>query len=732
MDSAVKHWGFTMKELEDGTMWLLNQIEQDISNDFNIYMAITSRRFGAGKCLDEDTEIVDPLTGFLCTIKDFHKKHALFAYSLRLRPTCGIVASEVSNSVHSGMKSCFKLTTNTGRSITASVDHKFLTAEGWQCLSDLTVGQTIALPARIPFPHIQIPMNDAEIVIIAVLMAEGNLTNYNAVRFDSEEPKILQTMAIAVAKLGTELVHYDCDKPTTYHVRSGVRRETNTVKVMLEKHGLFGVLSKNKIIPEAIFRLPKEQLAKFIAYFWQCDGYIDRSNPAIVLASKKLVCQLQHLLLRFGIQSRVAYKASKCNGKVFDAWRLTVYAHSINNFLSEIPIWGYKRNVLERLAKRTRNPNVGYPTVSKNFVDTLKLRAIASGASINELTNEIGWKHSSNLGYSHLLTTSKQPTLSLLVLNGICNIARKSDLDDLRWLASPEIFWDKIVSIESIGERDTYDLSVPLGSSFVANDVIVHNSDSAITLAWMYDKFFHDANIPVRERLDICYGETQADFARTVERRKRHFFFVWEESQDQLHSTQWMELDPELRKFITSQRGNGVNIIWPTPKFDRLWFTLKDSISLLLHLKLRCKFHCHGMIFVPSDNPLGDDWEVKKTFTFPKPTDPDLIAILEEYHKKDKQDYMDARSDDFVVKSLYGGRGKERAVEFAKWYLKNPSMTKQGEVKAPTKILVKIWCNETRQAYSDSEMEEIYGYAKRWIETGEIEDVIKEAKGKAK
>ena len=48
--------------------------------------------------------------------------------------------------------------------------------------------------------------------------------------------------------------------------------------------------------------------------------------------------------------------------------------------------------------------------------------------------------------------------------------------DDLRWLASEDLYWDEIISIESVGVDDVYDLSVPDGHNFILEDFVVHNS----------------------------------------------------------------------------------------------------------------------------------------------------------------------------------------------------------------------------------------------------------------
>jgi replicative DNA helicase len=46
-----------------------------------------------------------------------------------------------------------------------------------------------------------------------------------------------------------------------------------------------------------------------------------------------------------------------------------------------------------------------------------------------------------------------------------------------------DVWWDEVASIDPIGERETFDLTVPDHHNFVADDVIVHNSTLATNIA---------------------------------------------------------------------------------------------------------------------------------------------------------------------------------------------------------------------------------------------------------
>jgi replicative DNA helicase len=54
---------------------------------------------------------------------------------------------------------------------------------------------------------------------------------------------------------------------------------------------------------------------------------------------------------------------------------------------------------------------------------------------------------------------------------------------ELQRLASSDIYWDEIVAIEPVGPKQVYDLTVPDGANFVAQDVCVHNTALALNIA---------------------------------------------------------------------------------------------------------------------------------------------------------------------------------------------------------------------------------------------------------
>lgn len=79
----------------------------------------------------------------------------------------------------------------------------------------------------------------------------------------------------------------------------------------------------------------------------------------------------------------------------------------------------------------------------------------------------------------------------------IGRLAQYFQSDELKCLAESDLYWDRIVAIERVGLRETYDLSIEGDHNFVANDLVVHNSHAAsfalLAYASAYLKVHHPA-----------------------------------------------------------------------------------------------------------------------------------------------------------------------------------------------------------------------------------------------
>jgi replicative DNA helicase len=435
-------------------------------------------RMGIGKCVKADTLCTDPVTGIPHTIEQVFQNDRVASIPSWSKEQ-GIHSAPISAKVDTGVKQCFRVTFASGRIIEATPEHPLLTVEGWKKLEEFKVGMTAALPAKMNHPSAPVDLPSETVFLLALLLAEGSYTG-NHVGFSSTDRDIIQRATEAAAAFDTEVKfrgNVDYDFVTTL-------QGTNKVRRLLQALGIDDTLAKAKTIPDEIYRLPAQSLADFLSVFWMCDGYVDDGGPGITLASERMVRQIQSLLLRFGIQSSVDYKQSTSEGKVFDAWRLRVYASSWEAFAGAIALWGLKAERLEQLLQKERNPNVGFPRVSASFVD--RLREVAAtksgrwkGGGLKEVGTKLG--RASPFMFRNLFGQNGNNTLILRPFQAFCEVFGVED--EFSWIWDSDIWWDTVEKIEDIGPQKIYDLTIDSTSCFVANDIIVHNTWSAILLA---------------------------------------------------------------------------------------------------------------------------------------------------------------------------------------------------------------------------------------------------------
>jgi len=88
------------------------------------------------------------------------------------------------------------------------------------------------------------------------------------------------------------------------------------------------------------------------------------------------------------------------------------------------------------------------------------------------------------------------------------DVARAQDkLKLLESVATSDIYWDEVVSVELIEPEDgwVYDLSIPETHNFVANNILVHNSNVADVLRWVLGEQSF-SNLRAKRTADLVYN----------------------------------------------------------------------------------------------------------------------------------------------------------------------------------------------------------------------------------
>jgi replicative DNA helicase len=282
------------------------------------------------------------------------------------------------------------------------------------------------------------------------------------------------------------------------------KNEKNALTRWLDTLGLWGKGSHSKFIPAVVFRLPRAQLALFLNRLFATDGWatvLAGGNTQIGYASvsERLARQVQHLLLRFGILAALRKRSVKYREGRREAWQLDVtHQESLQIFLAEIGIFG----------KEAACARLGQALASKRQKVNRDLLPVGVWDQLDKARGEVSWAEvgrRAGLGdRASLHVRRRSPSRRHLA-----RLADAVDADELRKLANSDVYWDKIVSIEPVGDRQVYDLTIPTTHNFVADDVCVHNTAFALNFV---------RNIVVDEKLPVFFVSLEQSRIELAER----------------------------------------------------------------------------------------------------------------------------------------------------------------------------------------------------------------------
>ena len=279
-------------------------------------------------CLTADTRILRADTGAETTLGELYALRATDVPVWALNDRLQYVRRHLTHVFPTGVKQTFRLRLASGKEVTATANHPFLTYEGWTPLGELEVGSRLAVPRHVPGPEQtagvgDVPAwDDREVVMLAHLLGDGSFVKRQPIRYASIDEANLSVVSEAASRFGITPIRdeYAAARVTTlrlpapYHLTHGKR---NPIASWLDDMGLFGARSHEKFVPTAIFSLPKEQIALFIRHIWATDGSVTvnkngRSGRVYYAStSRRLIDDLSRLLLRFGISTRVHTATAK-------------------------------------------------------------------------------------------------------------------------------------------------------------------------------------------------------------------------------------------------------------------------------------------------------------------------------------------------------------------------------------------------------------------------------------
>ena len=396
--------------------------------------------------------------------------------------------AEVSSKIASGVKDCVKITTESGFSLTATLEHRIrvVNAAGeyvWKRIKE------ISKEDHIPISPKHLPGQEIEFVGI-----DRNCLHRNAIWLKT--PSLL---TVRFAELFGYYVGDGSISSNTGNVSYVVCQQDPEVSDMLRglMQDFFGKTPHDYWYRGVIdSRISSKPLAKwFESYGYskkQLPGWLDTAKPECVAGflrglfesdgsvhvklhggklpngqrisvagkSKELILGVKQCLLRLGMHSSLNYLRKA------DAWSTSIRAVDVKKFESLIGFLSIRKTKL----LKDYAAKIGYGSQKKFGWPNLQ------GKVINADLHGDAYRLSNN-------TRARGSRITLDIANRLYpllnpkNSAQEKELSEiLTVFLNGGIRVEKVKTIETVGQRETFDLEVPTTNSFLANGFVSHNS----------------------------------------------------------------------------------------------------------------------------------------------------------------------------------------------------------------------------------------------------------------
>jgi len=465
---------------------------------------------GSGKCLDGNTKIIRE-DGKITTIKSFYEENVSLDRD-RMK-----IFSINENGLNftsqprrfwrrKAPKKMFKIITYTGNELIVTKEHPLFTTKDGVIFAkeakDYGTEEYIATPSKIEAEgSLQIVSKDTkktkannkvkydikDIFDDDFARLFGYLTGDGYVRFRKT------TGLISFTNNSQELLDDFArliKKVFNLEVSKRKKQNSNSYEYYISSIDLVRILSRiepnivkksgDMCIPEMVSKSPNYIIKEFLKSLFDCEGYVNNQKRVIEFSSKskELIYDIKYILLRFGILSQISsgmkYASNTKNRIRRRYYRLRISGEELINFYKEIGFVTVNKNKkLERWVKENKNYNTDLNVVP-NLKDLLKI--LRKKYDLSQFDFDI-----KRTTYQHYEKGDRFPSYEKLqkIYDKYLKLNRCDPLIEiLRQISRADIFWDKIKKIVTVENEDSYvyDLEIDNVHNFVANGVMVHNS----------------------------------------------------------------------------------------------------------------------------------------------------------------------------------------------------------------------------------------------------------------
>ncbi len=391
----------------------------------------------------------------------------------------------ITNFVDSGIKPTLYIGTEEGYNIQGTYHHPIAILNNkceleWKKLEDIQVGDITVLQMEKTYdnPITRHPGAYDIWYAIGLLLGDGYLSRNNEISITTNDDQI----EYSFTNIFKHYFNYEVKK---YYDKRRVGLRTlgvfsKDIKTNLrQKFGNIYHLACNKELSPEILAGNRGELGSLLQGLFDTDGYVSGANVEICLCSRKLIEQIQIIMLRFGVFS--SYSTKEVDGSIY--YRLHISGEDMRRFENNI---GFrltrKKEQLRSIACKKSNPNRTIP-----YAQYL----------VTKIYNEVKAKRPDNYDpkTSHFYDTAggfvrliRYCSKSKAVLRGLtetaayrlisaCELAgiESEALEQLKFLVD-NFGFSKVAEVVDGGEQHVYDYFIEGSHNFIANGFVNHNT----------------------------------------------------------------------------------------------------------------------------------------------------------------------------------------------------------------------------------------------------------------
>lgn len=364
---------------------------------------------------------------------------------------------------------------------------------------------------------------------LGYIISEGRNTDSHQVWFVNNDKNILSDFSsVSKSCFGTVANEFNYKANAT----DSIIFSQSLCKFIERMFGIgIGEKSAMKKVPEQLFSADKNIASEFLSALFEGDAHIHidskKKSSAYIeyaTASKRLAEDVSILLLRFGVVSIIKEKlkyATNTENKIKRKY-YSVYIYGLTNLkkiADALNFVGEKKATLEKMKKIDckSNPNIDLiPNINTEIRKLAKLAKI----NVKKLKKVCPKLDAYCYNQCEISREGLTEVMKLIEAKGKLGKEAKNIIENMKKLASSDIFWDEIVNINKIEPEEwVYDLSIEENHNFIANGFVVHNSNAADAVCFVLGRS-SAKGLRADKMLEVIFnggkGKQPAEFAKVA------------------------------------------------------------------------------------------------------------------------------------------------------------------------------------------------------------------------